>query len=147
MVIRLRDIQCYAYHGVLEEEKQKGNTFLVNVCITVDDPQGMPSDDIQDTLDYRSVCAIVNKEMQVPSDLLEHVAWRIKNALQLAFPQIEGTEYVLWLDSITVRKPERQLGAVVTVLIAVGAVALSCVLILLLHKLSTKKKRAARYRR
>ena len=88
MVIRLRDIQCYAYHGVLEEEKQRGNTFLVNVCITVDDPRGMPSDDIQDTLDYRSVCAIVNKEMQVPSDLLEHVAWRIKNALQLAFPQI-----------------------------------------------------------
>ena len=59
----------------------------------------------------------------------------------------EGTEYVLWLDSITVRKPERQLGAVVTVLIAVGAVALSCILILLLYKLSTKKKRAARYRR
>ena len=74
MIIRLRDIQCYAYHGVLEEEKQKGNTFLVDVSITVDDPQGMPSDDIQDTLDYRCVCAIVQKEMQQPSDLLEHVA-------------------------------------------------------------------------
>ena len=87
MIIRLRDIQCYAYHGVLEEEKQKGNTFLVDVSITVDDPQGMPSDDIQDTLDYRCVCAIVQKEMQQPSDLLEHVAWRIKQALLQAFPQ------------------------------------------------------------
>ena len=28
MVIRLRDIQCYAYHGVLEEEKQKGKGGL-----------------------------------------------------------------------------------------------------------------------
>lgn len=87
MIIRLRDIQCYAYHGVLEEEKQNGNTFLVGVSITIDDPQSMPSDDIQDTLDYRSVCAIVQREMQVPSNLLEHVAWRIKNALLVAFPQ------------------------------------------------------------
>lgn len=88
MVIRLRDIQCYAYHGVLEEEKQKGNTFLVNVSVTVDDPLGVPSDNIQDTLDYRCVCAIVRHEMQLPSDLLEHVAWRIKYALQMAFPQV-----------------------------------------------------------
>jgi dihydroneopterin aldolase len=36
VVIRLRDIQCYAYHGVLEEEKQQGNTFRVNVAITID---------------------------------------------------------------------------------------------------------------
>ena len=81
MIIRLRDIQCYAYHGVLDEEKEKGNTFLVNVSITVDDPQGIPADDIQETLDYRCVCTIVQQEMQQPSDLLEHVAWRIKNAI------------------------------------------------------------------
>jgi dihydroneopterin aldolase len=87
VIIRLRDIQCYAYHGVLEEEKQKGNTFLVDVSIVVDDPLGMPSDDIQDTLDYRCVCTIVQQEMQQPSDLLEHVAWPIKYALQTSFPQ------------------------------------------------------------
>ena len=87
MIIRLRDIQCYAYHGVLEEEKERGNTFLVDVSIRVDAPQGVPSDDIQDTLDYRFVCAIVNQEMQQRSDLLEHVAWRIKQALLQAFPQ------------------------------------------------------------
>ena len=92
MIIRLRDIQCYAYHGVLEAEKQEGNTFLVDVSITVDDPQGMPSDDIQDTLDYRCVCAIVQREMQQPSNLLEHVAWRIKNALQTTFPQAQAVK-------------------------------------------------------
>jgi dihydroneopterin aldolase len=73
---------------VLEQEKQRGNTFLVDVSITVDDPQGMPSDDIQDTLDYRCICAIVQKETQQPSDLLEHVAWRIKHALQESFSQV-----------------------------------------------------------
>ena len=88
MIIRLRDIQCYAYHGVLEEEKKKGNAFLVNVSIVVDDPKGMPADDIQETLDYRCVCAIVQKEMQQASNLLEHVAWRIKYALETRFTQV-----------------------------------------------------------
>lgn len=92
MIIHLRDIQCHAYHGVLEEEKRKGNTFLVNVSITVDDPTSMPSDDIQDTLDYRCVCAIVQQEMQQPSNLLEHVAWRIKHALLKAFPQVHKVQ-------------------------------------------------------
>ena len=87
MTIRLCDIQCHAFHGVLEEEKKEGNLFRVNIAITIDDVVGMHSDDIQDTLDYRSVCAIVQREMQVPSNLLEHVAWRIKNALLVAFPQ------------------------------------------------------------
>ena len=86
MVIRLRDIQRYAYHGVLEEEKQQGNTFRVNVAITIDSPKGVESDCIQDTLDYRGVCDIVREEMSVPSELIEHVAWRIKQALSNAFP-------------------------------------------------------------
>jgi dihydroneopterin aldolase len=30
----------------------------------------------------------VQKEMQQPSDLLEHVAWRIKHALHESFPQV-----------------------------------------------------------
>lgn len=86
MIIRLRDIQCYAFHGVLEEEKLKGNTFRVNITIEIDTPRGVQSDDIQDTLDYRDVCDIVQAEMRITSDLIEHVAWRIKQALHTAFP-------------------------------------------------------------
>lgn len=86
MVIRLQDIQCHAYHGVLEEEKKKGNTFRVNIAITIDVPIGAQSDCIQDTLDYRLVCDIVAAEMRIPSDLIEHVAWRIKQAICKAWP-------------------------------------------------------------
>jgi dihydroneopterin aldolase len=88
VVIRLRDIQCYAYHGVLEEEKQQGNTFRVNVAITIDSPKGVESDCIQDTLDYRGVCDIVRTEMSVPSELLENVAGRIVKAIEQKFPEL-----------------------------------------------------------
>lgn len=87
MIIRLSNIQCFAYHGVLDEEKEKGNTFRVNVAVTIDAPAGIDSDDIQDTLDYRRLCDIVAEEMRVPSDLIEHVAWRIKQAILTTFPK------------------------------------------------------------
>ena len=87
MIIRLNDIQCFAYHGVLDEERKKGNFFRVNVSITLDTPLGVQTDDIQHTLDYRCVCDVVQKEMAIRSDLIEYVAWRIKQALVQAFPQ------------------------------------------------------------
>lgn len=86
MIIRLCDIQCHAYHGVLEEEKEKGNTFRVNITVDIDAPIGIDSDDIQDTMDYRRLCDIVEAEMRIPSDLIEHVAWRIKRSILAAFP-------------------------------------------------------------
>lgn len=90
MVIRLRDIHCHAFHGVLEEEKKKGNTFRVSVAITINSTIGVESDCIQDTLDYRLVCDIVQAEMQIPSDLIEHVAWRIQQALYASIPSAQN---------------------------------------------------------
>ena len=59
----------------------------------------------------------------------------------------EGTEYLMWLDSVDIRKPEKQLGTTVTLLIALAAVAIGFGLIFLLYKLSAKKKRTAKHRR
>jgi hypothetical protein len=59
----------------------------------------------------------------------------------------EGTEYLMWLDSVDIRKPEKQLGATATLLVILGAAALGFGLIFLFYKLSAKKKRASRYRR
>lgn len=87
MIIRFSDIQCHANHGVLDAEKQNGNTFRVGVSIRLDTPLGVETDDIHDTLDYRGVCDIVKREMQISSDLIEHVAWRIKQALQEQYPE------------------------------------------------------------
>jgi len=81
MTIRLQDICMRAYHGLLPEERQHGNTFRVNVALTMPDMPAMQTDLIDGTIDYRQVYDIVRREMEIPSDLLEHVAWRIKQAL------------------------------------------------------------------
>ncbi|MDR1951296.1 MAG: dihydroneopterin aldolase, partial [Bacteroidales bacterium] len=48
------------------------------------------SDDIADTVSYLDVYQIVKAEMQIPSNLLEHVARRIADAVGRKFPQISN---------------------------------------------------------
>lgn len=95
MVIRLRDMWFHAFHGVLRHEKTEGNTFRVSVCLTLPDTVGAQTDDIAQTVDYREVYRLVAQEMAQPADLIEHVAWRIRQALQSAFPQAEGVSVVV----------------------------------------------------
>lgn len=91
MVIRLQDIELQAYHGVYPEEKQKGNLFLVNVSLAIPDTLGVKTDMLTDTIDYQSVYDIVCREMAIPSNLLEHVAGRIKENIRLLCPNAEIT--------------------------------------------------------
>lgn len=95
MVIRLRDMLFHAYHGVLDYEKVEGNTFRVTVALTVPSMADMQTDNIAETLDYRRVYEIVAHEMAQPSDLIEHVAWRIRCALLGAFPEVQEVHVVV----------------------------------------------------
>lgn len=95
MVIRLRDMLFHAHHGVFDYEKAEGNTFRVTVCLTTPNMAGAEADDIGSTLDYRDVYEIVAREMAQPSDLIEHVAWRIQKALKTAFPEAQEVRVVV----------------------------------------------------
>ena len=90
--IELKNMRFFAYHGVLPQERVIGNEFVVNVKIETDFSKTMDSDDVNDTLNYAEVYALVKVEMQQPSDLLEHVAGRIFNKLKQTFPQIKMLE-------------------------------------------------------
>lgn len=90
--IFLRDMQFFAYHGVLEQEKKVGNTFLVSMKIDAALSEACHSDNVQDTINYAEVYAIVKKEMEIPSNLLEHVAARIVKRIKQHFPHITAIE-------------------------------------------------------
>lgn len=83
-------MEFYAYHGVLEQERIVGNTFLVDVRLQVDISSAIESDQVEDTISYAEVYELVKEEMHIPSNLLEHVAGRIVSQLKHRFPQIKG---------------------------------------------------------
>jgi dihydroneopterin aldolase len=88
-LIKLEDIEIYAYHGCYEEEQKAGNWFLVN--LTLETNMDIPSrtDRIEDALNYKTVFEIVKTTMGVNSHLLENVTQRIIDELFTRFDQLE----------------------------------------------------------
>ncbi len=79
--ISLKNLKIYAHHGCLHEETIIGSEYLVNITVWANLEKAKTSDNLEDTVDYVHINAIVKKEMSVPSKLLEHVATRISNRL------------------------------------------------------------------
>ena len=93
--ILISDLKVFAYHGVLPEERVNGNNFIINLRITTDFSKAMQTDCLDDTLNYAEVCDVIRTEMAQPSDLLEHVAGRIVDALKSRFPGIQSLDLEL----------------------------------------------------
>lgn len=62
------------------------------VDVDYDFTRALETDNVDDTLDYSKMLAVVNEEMSVPSNLVEHVAGRIAKALFKSFPDIDSAE-------------------------------------------------------
>jgi dihydroneopterin aldolase len=80
-LIRIEDMEFYAFHGHYREEQIVGNHFMVDVVIETDTDRAGKSDELRDTLNYQTAYLVVKREMEINSKLLEHIATRILNAL------------------------------------------------------------------
>lgn len=102
-IIQLENMEFYAYHGCYEQEQVVGNRFLVDLSLTTNCDKPRKSDNIEDALNYLKVYESVQLEMDVRSNLLEHIAGRILDRLFNEFTQIEKA-------TIKVRKMNPPLG-------------------------------------
>lgn len=89
--IEVDGLRILAYHGVAPQERTVGNLFEVSLRLEYPAAlQAMKSDRVEDTLNYARAVEIVREVMSVPSDLIEHVAGRIHDALMAEYPGIAG---------------------------------------------------------
>jgi len=79
--IEIENMEFYAYHGHYKEEQIVGNKFLVDLSIETDLEPAARSDSLKDALNYQQAYMIVEREMKVKSQLMEHIAGRILDAL------------------------------------------------------------------
>lgn len=112
-IIQLKGVHLYAHHGVLEQEKEIGAWFTVDLELEIADHTCLESDEIDGTVSYADVYNIVCKEMEIPSRLLENVCYRISRALYKTFKQVTGITITLTKD--TPPMGGDRLGAAVTI--------------------------------
>lgn len=84
--ISLRDVHIYARHGVFSQEQTVGNEFILNLTVKYRYPLPEVADELSDTISYADLYEIALQEMQKPSKLLEHVAWRIATDIRRRYP-------------------------------------------------------------
>ena len=70
MRIYLNEVVFFGYHGLYADEKKLGNTYKVDVHIDFT-PKVSIINQIDQTIDYVHVYALVKKRMEIPTPLLE----------------------------------------------------------------------------
>lgn len=83
-------MRFHALHGVLPVEGIIGNDYLVSLEMDADVEEAEQSDDLNGTINYAEVYDLVKKEMDMPSKLIEHVAYRIQQRVTTQFPKIKS---------------------------------------------------------
>jgi dihydroneopterin aldolase len=76
MRISLNKLLFVGYHGLYPEEKKLGNNYSVEIDIDFTPKQGV-IDQLDQTIDYVHVYAIVKKWMEIPTPLLETLVGKI----------------------------------------------------------------------
>jgi dihydroneopterin aldolase len=79
VIVELHGLEVFGRHGVLEEEKLDGQTFVYDVELEVDEPA---ADRIEDAVDYRLVADCVREVSDSRSfDLIESLAAAVADAI------------------------------------------------------------------
>lgn len=86
--IEINSMRIFARHGVLPQERTVGNEFEVTVHLRY--PADPSTDNILDTVNYAEIIEVIRKEMDEPADLIEKVAWRIREQLIARWPDTGG---------------------------------------------------------
>jgi dihydroneopterin aldolase len=89
MHIYLNDLIFNGFHGVYPAEKKIGNTFKLDLRIQLT-PTTKTIDQLEQTLDYVQVYALIQKIMAVPTPLLETIVTNIADQILAAHPMAES---------------------------------------------------------
>lgn len=101
--ILVRGIEAFGYHGVLPEEREQGQPFVVDLAVQTDVSDAATADDLSKTVDYsvlaREVVDVIEGEA---CDLIETLAVCIAEQV-LTHEQVNAVE-------VTVHKPQAPVG-------------------------------------
>lgn len=77
-LLSVRGIEVHGHHGVLEHERRDGQTFLIDLGLSLDTREAGGRDDLAATVDYGALVEqVVAAASSDPVDLIETLAQRV----------------------------------------------------------------------
>lgn len=89
-ILALEGMEFFANHGYYSHEKENGGNYEVDVFLNLDLQKAGLSDDLEDTVNYETIYAIVEEVMNDSKNLIEHIAYQIVEQIALQFTEIES---------------------------------------------------------
>lgn len=96
LIIELKGLQFYAYHGIYEAEKKTGGNFEADIIIK-HQPAAIPILHLHETIDYTEIYSLVQMAVQQPTPLLETLVTNIASSILTTFSLAEEV-------SVTIKK-------------------------------------------
>lgn len=94
--IVIKDLEIFAYHGVLPEEKRQGQTFIVTVELFLDLHDAGASDDLSETVNYADVCDTISRVMTGEKyNLIEAAAESMADTILLEYEKVKTVHVML----------------------------------------------------
>lgn len=104
--ITIKGLRVYAYHGVYQEENEKGQEFIVNATLYMDMDRPAGTDEITDGVHYGEVCELMNSFLQEHTfHLLEKAVTGTMKEVLLHFPLLAGMELELCKPDAPIQLP------------------------------------------
>lgn len=104
--IKINNAKFYAYHGVLDYEKQYGNLFEADIEMHCDLSGLKDSDDLRKTVDY---LAVYNKVKKIFHDEKFHLIESVNQKIcDMVLDEFELVKKVI----VSIRKPNAPLGII-----------------------------------
>lgn len=85
--VGIENLRVKAFHGVDADERILGHMFVVDLEVEIIPDSALWHDELRETLDYALLSRWIHEEMNIPTKLLETVAFRISKRIQ-AFPRM-----------------------------------------------------------
>jgi len=103
--IFVKGLSLHAYHGVMAHEAKVGQTFTIDLALTIDLSDAARSDKVADTVSYDKVVDCVAQAFCAQRfRLIEAAAGRAADAVLSVFPRVQSVE-------VTIHKPHAPIAA------------------------------------
>ncbi len=97
--IFISGLSLHAYHGVMAHEAKVGQTFDIDLELTIDLTAAAKSDKVADTVSYDKVVDCASRAFCAQRfRLIEAAAGKVADAVLAAFPRVQSV-------SVTIHKP------------------------------------------
>lgn len=104
--ILIKDLELFAHHGVLKEEKNLGQKFLLSLELNLDLRNAGTTDDLNKTVNYAELCERVEAQFRKEKyDLIEAAAEKIAEYILVNYPIIKSVKLILKKPWAPILKP------------------------------------------